>query len=150
MLSSQEQQEDRRRTMLNDARVREQTGTMHAFAVSEAATPRGRYSQVTTENVVGARADIASTYGACSPALAVQLPDEPPLGFDNPALEPSMAPPVSSVEVTDPTSADALSPLGRHADVGSFSQTDGSAPEVPFPAPGKRGDAVGPSTLRRV
>src|SRR5215471_5611458 len=91
MLSSQEEQEVRRRTMQNDARVREQGGTMHAFAVSDAATPRGRYSQVTTENVVGATA--LPNYPAgpawCADPGSQLL--EPPLGLDNPALDPSMS-----------------------------------------------------------
>ena len=130
MLSSQEDQRDRRETQRQDLSVRrqqEQTGgTMHAFAVADASTPRGRYSQVTTENVVGAKADIASAYAACSPALAVQLPDEPPLGEDNPALHPLG--PASPAQAPGPTSAPPL------ADVGPLSQSSdlpsGDAPSA--------------------
>jgi len=148
MLSSQEEQEDRRRTMQNDALVREQTGTMHAHATAEAAIPRGRYSQVTTENVVGAKAGIASAYGACSPALAVQLPPENPLGYAIDDLDPG---PVSPAQgLGDLPSGDAPSTLPSvGAQRGGRSPPiDGSAPEV-LPASGKRGHAAEPSTLRR-
>jgi hypothetical protein len=89
MLSSQEEQIERRRTFAQDQSVRAQATTMHAFAQADAQTPRGRFSAVETATVIGSKAGIASSYSACSSALAVQLPDEPPLGLDNPALEPA-------------------------------------------------------------
>jgi hypothetical protein len=92
MLSWQEEQAERLRTLLNDARVREQEqargSTFHQFAQADAQTPRGRFTQVEAATVVGANP--VMNYPAASAAHQIQLPDEPPLGFDNPALlEPS-------------------------------------------------------------
>jgi len=90
MLESQIDQHERKRVLENDRKVRE-GGTMHAHALADAETPRGRFSAISNAYVVGSKPMIASSYPACSPALAVQLPDEPPLGLDNPALlEPSV------------------------------------------------------------
>src|SRR5215471_21074574 len=79
MLSSQEEQEDRRRTMQNDARVREQGGTMHAHALAEAQTPRGRFSAVETTYVVGSKPTIA--YPAAGAHQADPCGTEPPTGY---------------------------------------------------------------------
>ena len=146
MLSSQEEQEDRRRTLQNDARVREhqreqserqrvfaqdqslpkQATTFHQFAQADALTPRGRFSAVETSYVIGSKAGIASAYGACSSALAVQLPDEPPLD-DNPALE--VASTVPTPQATD-----------GPADVPSTSVPPGSMSERAGPSPLSSGD----------
>jgi hypothetical protein len=63
----------------------------------------GRFAAVNAAKVVGQSPAVAASYPACSPALAVQLPDEPPLRFDNPSSEPSTAPP--AVEVGGPVDA---------------------------------------------
>src|SRR5262249_29243505 len=97
--SAQEEQAERRRVFAQDQSLR--AGTFHQHALAEAEPPRGRYSAIANAQVVGATA--LPNYPACSPALAVQLPDEPPLGFDNPALEPSSALP-SVAQATGPTS----------------------------------------------
>jgi hypothetical protein len=88
MLSSQEEMEDRKRVLENERKLRE-GGTMHAHALADASTPMGRFTQVNATSVVGSRADVAGAYPACSPALAVQLPDESPTGYAIGAVEPS-------------------------------------------------------------
>jgi hypothetical protein len=111
--------------MRNDARVREQGTTMHAFSEADAATPRGRYPQDTA--VVGSKADIAGAYGACSPALAVQLPDELPLGYSVDELEPSTGLFHSPVEQLGGPDATPLS--------GSSLSQPNSAPAAAAPSP---------------
>jgi hypothetical protein len=49
----------------------------------------GRYAGVNPTTVVGA--EPAVKYPAASTSWQIQLPDEPPLGFDNPALDESSA-----------------------------------------------------------
>ena len=89
MLESQIDQQERKRVLDNDRRVREQTGTYLSHTHDD--IHQGRFAAMGPAYVVGSKPTIASSYPACSPALAVQLPDEPPLGLDNPALlEPSV------------------------------------------------------------
>jgi hypothetical protein len=85
MLSSQEEQAERRRVLANDQRVREQSGTFLSHTHMDEG---GRFAQVSNAQIVGA--DPIPNYPAASAAHQIQLPDEPPLGLDNPALEPSM------------------------------------------------------------
>jgi hypothetical protein len=96
--SDQEEQAERRRVALQDAdwrrqqkeaaKAAEQPATMHGFAVSEANLDIGRYSAATGKpTVTGSAPTSASQYPAASPALQVELPPEPPLGFENSALE---------------------------------------------------------------
>jgi len=134
MLSSQEEQAERRRVLANDAGVRqqqrEQGSTFHQHAQADADTPRGRFAQVTTATVIGSKADAASAYPAASSSWQIQLPDEPPLGLDNPALEPSV---LASAQATGPTPADAPSaPLGD-ADVGPLSHSGDQTPRSHLP-----------------
>jgi hypothetical protein len=73
--------------MAQDASVHEQAGTFMSHAHSDAG---GRFSSVGAATVIGSTAvpqyPQASTPFQCDP-----VPNEPPLGFDNPALEPSMS-----------------------------------------------------------
>jgi hypothetical protein len=80
MLSSQIDEHERREVLRNDARVKQGT-TMHAFSEADAAIAQGRFTQVSAATVVGSTPNPASAYPACSPALAVKLPDEEPLGY---------------------------------------------------------------------
>ena len=146
MLSSQEEMEDRRRVLHNDRKVRE-GGTFHAFAEADAATPRGRFSDVNAAYVVGSKPGIASAYPAASAAHQTELPPEPALGYRINDLEPSADLLSSPAEQPGPTSDDP-SPLGR--DVGSLSQS-GDPAGVHFPSPpGTRvRDAGSPPTFRR-
>src|SRR6516165_9899337 len=98
--------------------------TFHQHALADALTPRGRFSAVETSYVVGSKPDISGAYPAASAAHQIQLPDEPPLGLDNPALDPQpmttegsggdadapLAPP--DVEPAPPLSHD--DPTGTH------------------------------------
>ena len=87
MLESQREQEERRRTLENDRRVREQRGSAYIdYYTLEAG---GRFAQVAQATVIGSKATVAAAYPAASAAHQIQLPDEPPLALDNPALEPS-------------------------------------------------------------
>jgi hypothetical protein len=68
--------------------IREQATTMHQHAQAQAdEMSGGRFAATGTPNVTGATP--VPSYPAASTSWQIQLPDEPPLGFDNPALEPS-------------------------------------------------------------
>ena len=154
-LSLRQQQEERRRVFAQDQSLR-RTSTFYQHALADAETPRGRYSQVTTSYVIGSTPTPATAYPAASAAHQIQLPDEPPLGFDNPALEPCSAPPVAQ-EAPDPTSADAPPALplalGQRTDVGSLSSddptTEGLAPPSASPRAQRGGVGSSPVPLRR-
>ena len=107
MLSSQEEQIEREATLENDRLVREaeqrriqlEGTTMHQHAQSAANDEAGgRFAAINPTTVVGA--DPQLKYPAASPSWQIQLPDEPPLGVDNSALEPSAV--YSPVEVGAP------------------------------------------------
>ena len=89
MLSSQEEQAERRRVFAQDQSVQRQATTMHAFAQADAATTRGRFSAHEAATVVGAEPTI--NYPAASPHQHDPCGPEPPLGFEIDQLEPSMA-----------------------------------------------------------
>jgi hypothetical protein len=141
MLSHQQDRQDQLEVLRNDARVRAEREererrrelrepsaptTFSQFVQSDADVPRDRFHEVNSGSVVGAKSDIAGLYPAASAALSVQLPDEPPLGLDNPALE---SPFIVSEALATPTPAvaDVAPPTTgvekRSAGVG-FSQTD--------------------------
>ena len=126
MLSRQEEELERRETLRNDASVREQaehrrvyapdqslpkqSSTYHQHAITDADIPRGRFSAIANAQVVGATA--VPSYPACSPALAVQLPDEPPLSPDeNFAFEPSAVLMTSVEQLHNPASGEATPSL---------------------------------------
>jgi hypothetical protein len=133
MLSRQEEEADRIRTLHNDLKVREQqgrvyaqdqsqprqSGTLHQHAINEASIPLGRFSAISNAQVVGQGAQ----YSAAGPHQHDPCGPEPPLGYrvdalfpDNPALEPSAD---DEAQATGPT-PQPLAPLGE-ARVGSFS-----------------------------
>jgi hypothetical protein len=145
MLSNQEDQAERRRILENDRKVREQQReqaesrrvfapdqslpnpgtTFHARAQADADIPRGRFTEHERSTVIGSTPTPATAYPA-GPAWSADPGSqcvEPPLGFDNPALEPSVdLEQLSSctAQATGPTSAAAPStPLGQRTDVGS-------------------------------
>src|SRR5215471_2023562 len=130
MLTDQEEQAEKRRVLLQDADVRNRsrngdTGTFLSHTHIDDAG--GRFAAVNAAKVVGQSPAIAASYPACSPALAVQLPDEPPLAFDNPALETSMAPPVEATgDPADAPSSDDGSPATPSG--GLMSERAGSSP----------------------
>jgi hypothetical protein len=100
MLSSQEEQAERQRVFAQDQSVQRQATTMHAHAIADAATPRGRFSAVEAAYVVGSTATPQYPQ-ASTPFQRDPVPDEPPLD-DNPALE--VASIVSTPQAPDPTS----------------------------------------------
>jgi hypothetical protein len=123
MLSKQEEQIERVGVMRNDARVREQQGsTFHQFAEADAQIP-GRFSAVASSYVIGSKSDISGAYPAAAAAHQIQLPDEPPLGLDNPALEPSSC----EAQATGPTSGAPSTPDVLH-DVGPLSSQPDATP----------------------
>jgi hypothetical protein len=98
MLSRQEEELERRETLRKDLSVREQgrvfapdqslpreASTLHQHAQADADTPRGRFSAVSAAYVVGSE-PIPRYPQASGPFQSDPVPDEPPLGFDNPAL----------------------------------------------------------------
>src|SRR6516165_7642874 len=107
-----EEQIERRRVFAQDQSLPKQATTFHQFAQADANTPRGRFSAVDAAYVIGSKPDVASAYPAgpawCADPGSQLL--EPPLGLDNPALEPSAD---DVAQATGPTLADAPStPLG--------------------------------------
>jgi hypothetical protein len=119
MLSSQLDQADRKEVLENDKRVRGSTFLDHTTNDTG-----GRFAQVGAAHVVGSTAT-PNYPQASAPFQCDPVPDEPPLGFDNPALNPSdLEPSSSAAQAPDPTSnAPSLTPLsdGQRTDVGSLS-----------------------------
>jgi hypothetical protein len=172
MLEKQIDQAERLAVMRNEQRVREEQGrvfapnqsepnqasTYHQHAQADADIPRGRYTAHQRSSVTGATPNPASLYPPgpawCADPGAQCL--EPPLGFDNPALDASSTVLLSSSgEATGPTLADAPStPLGQRADVGSFSSddpaTEGLAPPSASPLAQRGGVGSSPAFRRRV
>ena len=136
MLTDQEDQADKRRTLLNDARVREQskngdTGTFLSHTHIDDAG--GRFSAVNAAKIVGQSPAIAASYPAASAAHQIELPPEPSLGFsidEMPGLESSIATSSSSVEATgDPADAPSSDDGGSATSSGgSMSERAGSSP----------------------
>ena len=137
MLTDQEERAKKRRTLLNDARVREQskngdTGTFLSHTHIDDAG--GRFAAVNAAKIVGQSPAIAAAYPAASSAHQTELPPEPSLGYPIDAMpgdEPSTAPPCSSsVEVTgdpaDAPSSDDGSPATPSG--GLMSERAGSSP----------------------
>jgi hypothetical protein len=115
MLSSQEEQAERRRVLANDQRLKEQTGTYLSHTHSDMG---GRFAAVGAAYVVGSTA--LPAYPAAAAHQRDPVPPENPLGYAIDELEPCSAPPVA--QAPDPTSADASStPLGQRTDVGPSS-----------------------------
>ena len=88
MLSSQEEQEERRRVALQDADVRRQQqqaqgGTFHAHAQAQAnELSGGRFAATGSPRVVGSTPNPSAQYPAASVAHQTELPPEEPLGID--------------------------------------------------------------------
>ena len=80
MLSSQEEQAERRRVFAQDQSLR--SGTFHQHALAEAQTPQGRFSAHAAATVIGSKSGIASAYPAASAAHQTELPPEPALGYE--------------------------------------------------------------------
>ena len=132
MREDQIDQAERRATLDNDLKVlRERGGTFFQHGLAQANDMAGgRFAAVNTATVTGTTP--IPNYPAASAAHQTQLPDEPPLGFDNPELEsPTGVPPVSPPVATgDP--ADAPSSGSGSAPPGDLmSERAGSPPSSP-------------------
>ena len=88
MLSSQEEQAERRSVFAQDQSVPNPATTMHAFALADAQTPRGRFSAIDASYVIGSKPDVAGAYPAASAAHQTELPPENPTGYCVDAMEP--------------------------------------------------------------
>ena len=136
MLTDQEEQAEKRRTLLNDARVRAQskngdTGTFLSHTHIDDAG--GRFAAVNAAKIVGQSPGIAASYPAASAAHQTELPPEPSLGFsidEMPGLESSMATSSSSVEATgDPADTPSSDDGGSATSSGGLmSERAGSSP----------------------
>jgi hypothetical protein len=88
--SEAEEQAEKRRVMLQNADVRQQqqgtTFFQHALVTADE-TSQGRFAAMGKPSLIGQSPTPATAYPAASPASQVELPPEPPLGFENPALE---------------------------------------------------------------
>jgi hypothetical protein len=163
MLSSQEDQHERRETLRNDLKVRreqeesrrtfapdqslpKQATTFHQHAIADADTPRGRFSAVSAAYVVG------STAVPAYPAAAAHQFDpcgpEPPLSPDeNFAFEPSAVLMTSAEQLGEPNASPLRSgsPISSlpALEVSSFPSpqaTDPTSADVPTPLAGQRTD----------
>jgi hypothetical protein len=115
VLSRQEEEQDRIRTLRNDLSVcqqQERSGTYLSHTHSELG---GRYALVSPQTIVGA--DPIPNYPAAAAHQHDPVPQEPSLGFAIDELEPSTV--SCAVEATGPTSGAPSTPLGR--DVGPLS-----------------------------
>jgi hypothetical protein len=129
MLTDQEEQAEKRRTLLNDARVRNgDTGTFLSHTHIDDAG--GRFAQINAAKIVGQSPAIAASYPAASAAHQTELPPEPSLGFsieEMPGLEPSAAPPAGVTgDPADAPSSDDGSPATPSG--GLMSERAGSSP----------------------
>jgi hypothetical protein len=123
---AQREQAERRRVFAQDQSLPKRATTFHQFAQSDAQTPRGRFTQVDAATVVGANPTIDYPAGPAWCADPGSQCVEPPLGFDNPALEPAFL--ASPAQATGPTSDAPSTPLGQR-DVGpSFNDQGNSLP----------------------
>jgi hypothetical protein len=120
MLSKQEEQAERVRTLENDRRLRDQGGTFLSHTHSDLG---GRFSAVGAQTVVGA--DPFPNYPAASAHQHDPCGQEPPLGYEidrMPEPEPSIEPASSfGAQATGPTSDAPSTPLGQHG-VGPLSE----------------------------
>jgi hypothetical protein len=80
MLSSQEDQIERRRVLANDQRVREQQGGS-AYIDHYMQEAGGRFSAHAAATVVGSKPDVASAYPPAAAHQADPCGPEPPTGY---------------------------------------------------------------------
>jgi hypothetical protein len=132
--SDQEDQAEKRRALLNDARIRDQsrngdTGTFLSHTHIDDAG--GRFAAVNAAKVVGQSPGIAAQYPAASAAHQTELPPEEPLGYRIDAMpgdETSTVPP-SIVEATsDPANAPSGDGGPATSSGGLVSERAGSSP----------------------
>jgi hypothetical protein len=165
MLERQIDEAERLAVMRNDLRVREQqervfapnqseprqSSTYFQHAQADAQTPLGRFSAISSAQVVGQGANYPAGSAWCADPGAQCL--EPPLGFDNPALEePSTALPASPGEATDGPADAPSTPLGQRAGPSLSHSGDPAGSQFPRPPGTSRDVNAGslPTFRRRV
>jgi len=144
MLERQIDQAERRAVMRNEQRVREQgrvfapdqslpreATTFHQFAQADADTPHGRFTAHERSSVTGATSAPSYPPGPAWCADPGSQLLEPPLGLENPALEPSLL--ASPAQATDGP-ADPSAPLDVERAGPSLSLSSDPA-GVSFPSP---------------
>ena len=155
MLESQIDQLERKQVLRNDELVRRQqepptyapdqrqppeATSYHQHALSDAATPRGRFSAVDASYVVGSKPNISGAYPPASAAHQIELPPELPLGYAidrMPELEvlsptPQATPTSASGDVAPSRDLDVEH---RDAGVGSLSHSGDLASAAPSTLP---------------
>ena len=157
MLENQIDQAERRATLRNDLKVRQQEegGTFHQHAVADASTPRGRFSAIANAQVIGATA--IPSYPAAAAHQADPCGTEPPLGFEidaMPELEPSSLLAAEAQATPNPASvapSNSLDVEQRGAGLGLFQTTgDPATEEAHFPPqPGMVPKSGSPPLRRR-
>ena len=127
-LSVRQQQEESRRVFAPDQSIPRQATTMQAFALAEAATPRGRFSAVETATVVGAQPTV--NYPAAAAHQHDPCGPEPSLGYRIDAMEPSTD--FSSASPVEQTGGptDPATPLAVERGGSPLSQSDDPTTEV--------------------
>jgi hypothetical protein len=128
----------------NDLRVREQaqSGTYLSHTHSDEG---GRFAQIGAAHVVGSTP--LAPYPAASAAHQIQLPDEPPLGLDNSALDPQSMTAEGSGSGADAPLA--LSPCVEPAPLSSHDGPAGTNPEHFPPRPARNPRDPGRHPFRR-
>jgi hypothetical protein len=128
MLSSQEDQRERRETLRNDQRVREQSGTLHQHGQASANDLAGGRWSGMGAYVVGSKPDVASAYPAASAAHQIQLPDEEPTGYRIDTID---APSLAVEPVGSPLSSETVAAQRKSQMSSSSLQVDGVRTERP-------------------
>jgi len=85
MLSRQEEEQERRKTLENDLKVLEQRrgSTFHQYAQSQAdEINQGRFAAIGSPRVVGSQPNVSSQYPAAAAHQRDPVGVEPPLGID--------------------------------------------------------------------
>jgi hypothetical protein len=135
--SDQEDQAERRRGLINDARVRDQSRNGDTSSYIDHYSPEmgGRFSNVGTASVVGQTPNPYPPLPENNPWRSDPVPAEPPLGYRidaMPELETSTGvPPVSPPVATDDPADAPSGGSGSASPSGLVSERAGSSP-LPF------------------
>jgi hypothetical protein len=123
MLSRQQEQLERLEAVENERRLRNQGSTFSQFAESDAATPLGRFKEVSNPTVIGA------TKVPQYPAAYLQhdpVPDEPPTGVNI-----NEHPPVGELHELRASIANQVGPVLSQAQTGDPTAAPSNASVVP-------------------
>jgi hypothetical protein len=145
MLESQREQEERRRTLQNDVRVREQTGTFMSHTHDD--IHQGRFAAIGPAVIVGSTE--FPNYPAAAAHQRDPVPDEPPLSpYENDAFEPSTSS-AGCIGDADVPPSPALSPCLDVEPASPPSSSGDPAPAHFPPGPARNRVAGSPVPYRR-